>query len=681
MTLLDVADLTITYKHGDRQLPAVRNVDFSLAGGEVVGVAGESGSGKSTMALSLLRLLPADAGIDGTVTFQGEELTSATWGRLRAVRWAQASVVFQGAMSALNPVRTVSEQIAEPIRIHDKLGDREIRNRVDELLDSVGIPARRRKAYPHQLSGGQRQRVMIAMALACRPSLIIADEPTTALDVMVQAQIIRLLADLVAESNIGVIMISHDLALLADTCDRLLVMYAGQIVESGPAGLVFNEPQHPYTQALSRAFPRIGDPQSRRSPASLPGEPPAIGTVTAGCAFAPRCEWVMPDCTTRDIAGWSAGESREAACLRVLPEYRPVPAATPALPSPTAGSAASERDEASGISRVPALEVQNLTVVHPGRRGSGPVRAVDGVNLTVAEGEVVALIGESGCGKSTLARALVGLVEPAAGQVLFRGEPLNYAGSAMRQYRRRAQLVLQDPAGALNPRQNVFDAVAEGPRLHGITDGLGEQVRRALSRAGLRPPEQFYTRYPHSLSGGQQQRVVIAGALALDPAVIVADEPVSSLDASARGEILRLLLDLRDDPGLSALVVSHDLGLAWNIADRVAVMYLGRVVEVGAVEDVLLHPKHPYTQALLSVLPGNFEGREPILLTGEPPDASSVPEGCRFHPRCPSLAALAPDDERRQLCRAVDLPLLAGTGTPSSLAACHLLEPEEHAAP
>jgi oligopeptide/dipeptide ABC transporter ATP-binding protein len=325
---------------------------------------------------------------------------------------------------------------------------------------------------------------------------------------------------------------------------------------------------------------------------------------------------------------------------------------------------------------VPALEARDLTVTFPPRRGRGPARAVDNVNLSLGEGEIIALIGESGCGKSTLARALVGLVRPAAGEVRYRGTTLDYSGAALKRYRRHAQLVLQDPAGALNPRQNVFDAVAEGLRLHGQRAGLRQRVHSALSRAGLRPPEQFIARYPHELSGGQQQRVVIAGALVLEPSVIVADEPVASLDASVRGELLRLILDLRDELGLSALVVSHDLGLAWNIADRVAVMYLGRIVEIGTVEEVLLHPRHPYTQALISVLPESMGDQIPSQLAGEPPDPTAIPRGCRFHPRCPRRAALDPDDERRQLCTTVDLPVLPAAAEGTSAVACHLADVE-----
>jgi oligopeptide/dipeptide ABC transporter ATP-binding protein len=317
----------------------------------------------------------------------------------------------------------------------------------------------------------------------------------------------------------------------------------------------------------------------------------------------------------------------------------------------------------------PVLEARDLAVTFPAQRGRRAARAVDGVNLTLGAGEIVALVGESGCGKSTLARALIGLVKPSRGQISYGGTPLRYSAGRLKAYRRHVQLVLQDPSAALNPRQTVFDAVAEGPRLHGIRTDLNRRVYAALTRAGLRPPEQFVARYPHELSGGQQQRVVIAGALALDPTVIVADEPVSSLDASVRGEILRLMLDLRNDLGLSAVVVSHDLGLAWNIADRVAVMYLGRIVELGTVEEVLQHPQHPYTRALISVLPESYSGRgKPTPLTGEPPDPTAIPGGCRFHPRCPRRAALG---DRAAPCTSTELAVLPADSAGQTLVACH----------
>jgi peptide/nickel transport system ATP-binding protein len=604
-SLLSVRELDVDY--GD--VRAVRGVSLTLEPGQVLGIAGESGSGKTTVGLSLLRLLPASARVGGEILFRGENVREMSWGRLRAVRWAGASVVFQGAMSALNPVRTIGDQIIEPIVLHERVPRGAARARAAELLESVGVPASRRSSYPHELSGGQRQRVMIAMALACRPELVIADEPTTALDVIVQAQILALLADMVRSTQIGMIMISHDLSVLGATCDRLAVMYEGQIVEERPAAELLAAPEYPYTKKLCDAFPRIGDQSSRLAPAGAP------------------------------VSSRPAGADADA--------------------DAQAGSA-------------PILEARGVRVTFPARYGHGAARAVDDVNLAVAPGEILALIGESGCGKSTLCRSLVGLVKPDAGEIRYDGAPLKFSPKALKRHRRNVQLVLQDPAGSLNPRQTVFDAVAEGPRLHGLRDDLTGRVRSALSRAGLRPPERFFGRYPHELSGGQQQRVLIAGALALDPAVLVADEPVSSLDASVRGEILKLILDLRSQLSLGAVIVSHDLGLAWNVADRVAVMYLGRVVESGPVEDVLLRPRHPYTRALVSVLeaPG-----ERVPLSGEPPDPASIPAGCRFHPRCPRLAALTAADPAAAEaagCTVQDVPVLFPSL--AHLTACHLAE-------
>jgi oligopeptide/dipeptide ABC transporter ATP-binding protein len=333
------------------------------------------------------------------------------------------------------------------------------------------------------------------------------------------------------------------------------------------------------------------------------------------------------------------------------------------------GTSTAARAEPAPVSGgEPLLTARDVRVEFPARRGRGVARAVDGVNLDVFPGEIVALVGESGCGKTTLARTLLGLERPAGGTIGFRGTPLRYSSRALKAYRRRAQLVLQDPTGSLNPRHTVYEAVAEGLRVHGLHRDEPAQVARALSRAGLRPPERFFSRYPHELSGGQRQRVVIAGALVLDPELIIADEPVASLDASVRGEILSLLLGLRDELGLAALVVTHDLGLAWNIADRVAVMYLGRIVETGPVEKILSAPEHPYTRALLSVLPESPVG-DPVVLTGEPPDPSRIPDGCRFHLRCPALAS-GQADQVAEACRSTDLPLLAADRT--AQVACHL---------
>lgn len=563
MSLLEFRDVSVTYATAEGTVPAVRGVTLSLERGEVLGIAGESGCGKSTLASTVLRLLPTNATVGGEVLVDGADVLTMSWGRLRAVRWADAAIVFQGALHSLNPVQRIGDQIAEPIRLHRSVPADEVDARVGQLLRQVGLPPARARAYAHELSGGQRQRVMIAMALACEPDLIIADEPTTALDVMVQAQVLHLLTSLVRDLGMGMVLISHDLGVLGTTCDRVAVMFAGEVVEEGPALQVFDHPQHEHTRSLAAAFPRIGDPQARQ----VKGTPEASESV---------------------------------------------------------------------------LGARELRVVFNSR-----VRAVDGVDLDVAAGEIVALVGESGCGKTTLARTLLGLERPTGGEVLFSGRPLDRRG--LKAYRRQVQLILQDPLGALNPRHTVYDAVAEGLRVHSVPGDEQELVAHALSLAGLRPPEQFFLRYPHELSGGQRQRVVIAGALALEPRVLVADEPVSSLDASVRGEILALLQRLRTELGLTVLVVTHDLGLAWSIADRVAVMYLGRIVEVGAAEEVLQNPQHPYTRALLSVVP-DVGRTDQIVLRGEPPDPGRMPSGCRFHPRCPDV---------QDACRTVALPILS----------------------
>jgi peptide/nickel transport system ATP-binding protein len=521
--LLEFRDFTVDYATSRGWVPAVRGVSLTLAAGETLGLCGESGCGKSTLAMSVLRLLPRSARIGGQVLLGGRDVGALSWGRLRAVRWAHASIVFQGAMHSLNPVQRVGDQIAEPLELHGFKGH--VRRRVAELLEQVELPTARANAYPHELSGGQRQRVMIAMALACEPELMIADEPTTALDVVVQAQVLDRFGALVRERGIGLVMISHDLSVLAASCQRVAVMYDGRVVEEGPSERIILAPAHPHSKALAAAFPTVGDPASR-----------LVGAAPSG-------------------------------------------------------------ESGPGI-----LEAEDLSVVFP-RRGGGVVRAVDGVSLRCRPDEIVALVGQSGSGKTTLARTLLGLQPPTSGQVRYGGTPLPRSARGLREYRRQVQLVLQDPTGALNPRHSVYESVAEGLRVHRVAGDERELVADALAKAELRPPEKFFPALPSELSGGQRQRVVIAGALALQPRFLVADEPVASLDASVRGEILALLLRLRTDLGLGALVITHDLGLAWTIADRVLVMYRGKLVEEGSVEQVLLEPRHDYTKLLISVLP------------------------------------------------------------------------------
>jgi peptide/nickel transport system ATP-binding protein len=535
--LLELKGLTVRYRSGSRDVEAVRGVDLTLSAGETLGLAGESGCGKSTLAMSVLRLLPPSAEIGGEILLDGEDVGTMKWGRLRTVRWTSAAIVFQGAMHALNPVKRVFDQIAEPILLHSdkEPSAAQLRERVVDLLAKVELPGTKAASYPHELSGGQKQRVMIAMALACEPRLIIADEPTTALDVIVQAQVLDLMAELVAQQDIGLIMISHDLAVLASTCERLAVMYEGRVVEEGLARSIIADPRHPHTKALAAAFPTVGDPEFR---------------------------------------------------------YAPATSSPLGLPDAPAASAADAE---------PILRTEDLRVTFTGRGAT--THAVAGVDLEVAPGEIVALVGQSGSGKTTLARTILGLQEPTSGQVVYDGTPVPRSARALKAYRRQVQLVLQDPTSALNPRHSVYESVAEGLRIHRVPGVERELVAAALEAAELRPPEEFMPLLPHELSGGQRQRVVIAGALALEPTLLVADEPVASLDASVRGEILALLLRLRAKLGLAALVITHDLGLAWNIADRVAVMYRGELVEVGPVDEVLREPKHEYTRSLLAALP------------------------------------------------------------------------------
>ena len=590
--LLEVEDLRVTA--GER--PIVDGVSFTLAAGEALGLAGESGCGKTTTALSVMRLLPPALQQTGTVTLRPPgAVKQVNIGRrtetgMQVVRWRHVSLVFQGAMNSLNPVRKVGSQIAEAIRLHERgIASNEVDQRVEELLGTVGLAPTIAGRYAHELSGGQRQRAMIALALACRPPLVIADEPTTALDVVTQAQVLQLLERLRAELGLALILISHDLGVLAETCDRIAIMNAGKIVEIGAVESVYGDPQDPYTRKLLDSLPVIGST--------------------------------------------SANGDGEATVV--------------AAPKPKAAAS--------------LMEVADLRVEFKARHGIA--RAVDGVSLDWRGGEILGIVGESGCGKSTLARTMMGLEKPVAGTVALAGEAV--AGKREQQaLRRRVQMVFQDPYQTLNPRQRVRTIVTEPLRVQGVDRELREErVRRALGDVGLDPGE-YMDRYPHQISGGQRQRVSIAAALVLEPDGLICDEPVSMLDTSVRAQILDVLTELQRSRGLAIIFITHDLSLAWSLCDRIAVMYMGRIVEQGAAADVIERPQHPYTQALVTAVPVPVPGGggERDLLGGELPDPTAVPSGCRFHPRCP---------KRFEPCDKVD-PALVPAGAPGQRAACLL---------
>ncbi|MCI4012805.1 ABC transporter ATP-binding protein [Brevibacterium sp. ZH18] len=540
MTDLSFDKVSITYRSASARgdVVAVSDISLDLPTGATLGIAGESGSGKSTLIMSVLRLLPKSAQIDGQVRLGGNDIKDLSFGEIRAVRWAQASIVFQGALHSLNPVREVGGQIIEALEHHAKgtwTNPAKRRDRMFELLREVDLDPSKAVAYPHELSGGQKQRIMIAMALACEPDIIIADEPTTALDVIVQKQILQGLAKLVAERGISLLMISHDLAVLSAVCENLAIMRFGKLVEYGPSDRVCLDPAEDYTKQLAGAFPQIGDPESRMNPRTL-----------------------------------KPAEVRRAEPFTKTSEV--------------------------------VLEAKNLNVSFDTRQGRE--RAVRNVNLALHKAEILAVVGQSGSGKTTLARSLLGLQEVDPGsQMEFAGKALPRKAKALRTFRRQVQMILQDPSGSLNPKRSVYEAVVEGLRVQKITDDEYARVVGALEAAELTPAADYLESIPQELSGGQRQRVVIAGALALDPQVLIADEPVASLDASVRGEILSLFLALKKNLGMSALIITHDLGLAWNIADTVAVMKKGEIVEYGDVDTVLANPQHAYTQELLAAVP------------------------------------------------------------------------------
>jgi peptide/nickel transport system ATP-binding protein len=634
--LLSVEDLSVTFRTGAGPLRAVRGVGFTLERGGSLAIVGESGCGKSATALSLMRLVPSPPGeVTGSVRFEGSDLMRRSEEELRAVRGRRIAMVFQDPMSSLNPVRTIGIQMEEMLRVHLGMGRAQARRRSAELLGSVGIPApeRQLRSYPHQLSGGMRQRVMIAMALSCDPEILIADEPTTALDVSIQAQILELLRTVTDARGMSLVMISHDLSVVAGLADRIAVMYAGQIVETGPTERIFAHPRHPYTRGLLECIPRLDQPRVGRLRAIEGGLPDLHGEVV-GCPFADRCGFVMERCRTEAPPLEEKAPGQLAACWAEVPP-----------PAAVAAGVAARAQPATGAGDGPLVQVRNLSVHF--RLGGGlpfrprpTLRAVDGVTFDVPRGRTLSLVGESGCGKSTTGRALLRLVPVTSGRVLFDGRDLVPLGEeAVRRLRPNLQMIFQDPYSSLDPRMTVANAVAEPLQVHRAANGQGARgrVRELLDMVGL--PARVAERYPHQLSGGQRQRVGIARALALNPSLIVADEPTSALDVSVRAQILNLLRDLQEVHGLTYVFISHDLSVVRHMSETVAVMYLGKIVELAPRDVLYADPRHPYTRGLLATVPvpdpAVERGRRRAAIQGDVPNPAEPPRGCRFNTRCP----------------------------------------------
>jgi peptide/nickel transport system ATP-binding protein len=642
--LLRIENLRTWIDTGDTVVRAVDGVSLEVKRGETFALLGESGCGKSMTALSVMRLLP-DAGriVGGTVELNGENLLALPEIAMREVRGARIAMIFQEPMLSLNPVMTAGEQIAETLRRHTDLDGADLERRVLDLLDAVRIPdaAQRRHEYPFQFSGGMKQRVMIAMALACNPELLIADEPTTALDVTIQAQVLEILRELQSRRRMSVLLITHDLAVVSEMAHRLAVMYAGEIVETADRDTFFSHPAHPYSRKLFDSLPagtKRGD-----ALAVIRGTVPQLTGAFVGCRFAERCDHAWDLCRNVAPPWYSLSDSGGVRCHlykdedgRRKAEETVQKTKDPLHPSSFILHPSDVR---------PLLRVTDLKVHFPIHKGVfksvvGHVKAVDGVSLAIDSGKTLGLVGESGCGKTTVGKGILRLIEPTAGQVMLNGEDLlRLGGAQLRARRRRAQIIFQDPYASLNPRMRIMETIEEGMAALGSEpdpDARWARIDRLLSEVGLAPEVKY--RYPHEFSGGKRQRIAIARALAVEPQLIVCDEPTSALDVSVQAQILNLLKELQVKKGLAYLFISHNIAVIEFLAHEVAVMYLGRIVERGTVTEVLESPKHPYTRALLSAVPvvERKTTREVIRIQGDLPSPVNPPAGCHFHPRCPA---------------------------------------------
>ncbi len=665
--LLSVQNLHVQFNTSRGVLKAVEGVSYDVRRGEILAIVGESGCGKSVSSLAIMQLLPKRTSeiLQGKIIFEGRDLLTLSDEEMREIRGRDIAMIFQEPMTSLNPVLTIGEQIMEPLFIHLKMSPEAAKARAMELLTLVGItdPGRRLDQYPHQLSGGMRQRVMIAIGLSCNPKLIIADEPTTALDVTIQAQILELLKDLSERLNIAVIMITHNLGIVARYAHRVNVMYAARIVERGTADDVFLRPRHPYTIGLMRSIPRLDRPRGAKLE-TIEGLPPDLRNPPKGCRFAPRC-WMRTEVCEKDPALIEVEPKHFSACWRADD-----------LKGRTHEDAGAKTESGAPLdfaSAADILKIQNLKKTYYVSKGfslfsnaSTAIRAVNDVSFEIRRGETLGLVGESGCGKTTVGRNVLRLEQPTSGRIVFDGEDIAEIDQAqLRPVRRKMQVIFQDPFSSLNPRMTIGKIIAEPMLVHGIVKTrkqAQDRVAELLSQVGLHT--YFAERYPHEMSGGQRQRVGIARALSMNPTFIVCDEPVSALDVSIQGQIMNLLEDLKLKLGLTYLFIAHDLAVVRHISDRIMVMYLGRVMELADRETLYSEPLHPYTKALLDAAPVPDpvveRSRKPRALQGELPSPLNPPPGCVFNTRCP-LAS----EECRQ---AVPMPREIKTG---HVVACH----------
>jgi oligopeptide/dipeptide ABC transporter ATP-binding protein len=674
--LLEIDDLRTYIRQRSAVVRAVDGVSFTVDAGETIGIVGESGCGKTMTGMSIISLLPPGGYIaGGSICFEGRELTKISDREIRDVRGNQVAVIFQDPMTSLNPTMTIGRQIAEPVVRHRGASRSAALKRAEEVLALVGMPKPRERLedYPHQLSGGLRQRAMIAMALACEPRLLIADEPTTALDVTIQKQILELLDDLKSRLGMAMILITHDLGVIAGRADKVVVMYAGKIVEQAETGELFAGTRHPYTEALLASIPQVGQ-RTDQPLYAIPGLPPDLSDPPAGCRFAPRCAFASYRCGQEEPLLVGSRPEHPFACFHPVGSDEPGVRTTALVEGP-AGPVTAVRQRAGGpdepAAPAPLLVIDHVVKEFPVTSGAvfqrkiGTIKAVSDISFTISAGETFGLVGESGCGKTTLGRMITVLEHLSAGRIFFGGENLaTLTRRDLRARRRDLQLMFQDPYASLDPRMRVSTIMREPLAIqhYGSRAEQDSRVDELLREVGL--PARAAQRYPHEFSGGQRQRIGLARALALNPKLIVADEPVSALDVSVRSQILNLMKRLQAAHNLTYMVISHDLSVVRYLADRIGVMYLGKLVEIGTGSDIYERTAHPYTAGLLKTIPIPDpvveRAKRGATVLGELPSSMSPPSGCRFRTRCERVA---------EICAFEEPPLVAFG--PSHLAACH----------